>query len=54
MLFFFMFIHVLLIEMHTAKFQTLSLIKEKLKLSVLVLQNNDAIMQLSWGIEGDG
>ena len=49
-----MFIHVLLTRMHTARFQTLSLIKKKLKLNVLVLENNDAIIQLSWGIEGDG
>ena len=28
--------------------------KKKLKLSFLVLENNDAIIQLSWGIEGDG
>ena len=49
-----MFTHVLLIRMHTARFQTLSLIKKKLKLSLLVLENNDAIIQLSWGTEGDG
>ena len=47
-------IHLLLIRMHTAMFQTLSLIKKKLKLSFSVLENNDAIIQLSWGIEGDG
>ena len=29
-------------------------LKKKLKLSFLVLENNDAIIQLSWGIEGDG
>ena len=28
--------------------------KKKLKLNFLVLENNDAIIQLSWGIEGDG
>ena len=28
--------------------------KKKLKLSFSVLQNNDAIIQLSLGIEGDG
>ena len=28
--------------------------KKKLKLSFPVLENNDAIIQLSWGIEGDG
>ena len=27
--------------------------KMKLKLSFLLLQNNDAIIQLSWGIQGD-
>ena len=47
-----MFIHALLIRMHT-RFQTLSLMKEKLKLSFLVLENNDTIIQLSWGIVGD-
>ena len=40
--------------MHTARFQTFSFIKNKLKLNFLVLENNDAIIQLSWGIEGDG
>ena len=49
-----MLIQILLIRMHTARFQTLSLIKKKLKLSFLVLENNDAIIQLSWGMEGDG
>ena len=55
-LLFFMFINVLLIRMHTTRFQGLSLIsyKKKLKLSFLVLENNDAIIQLSWGIEGAG
>ena len=28
--------------------------KKKLKLSFLVLGSNDAIIQLSWGTEGDG
>ena len=28
--------------------------KKKLKLSFLVLENNDPIIQLSWRIEGDG
>ena len=28
--------------------------KKKLKLSFLVLENNDEIIQLSWSIEGDG
>ena len=27
--------------------------KKKLKLSFLVFENNDATIQLSWGIEGD-
>ena len=41
--------------MHTARIQTLSLIKiKKMKLSFLVIENNDAIIQFSWGIEGDG
>ena len=28
--------------------------KKKLKLSFLVLENNDAMILLSWGVEGDG
>ena len=28
--------------------------KKKLKLNFLVLESNDGIIQLSWGIEGDG
>ena len=28
--------------------------KKKLKLSFSVVENNDVIIQLSWGIEGDG
>ena len=47
-LLFFMFIHVLLIRMYTTRFRTLSLIKKKLKLSFLVLEDNYAIIQLSW------
>ena len=39
-----MFIHVLLIINY----------KKKLKLNFLVLENNDAVIQFSWGIEGDG
>ena len=42
-----------MIRIHREMFQTLSLIKKKLKLSFSVLENNHAIMQLSWGIEGD-
>ena len=49
-----MFVHVLLFRMHTTWLQTLSLIIKTLKLSILVLENNDAIIQLSWGIDGDG
>ena len=49
-----MFTHVLLIRMHTARFQAVSLIKKKLKLCFLVLENKDVIIQLSWGTEGDG
>ena len=49
-----MFIHVLLIRMHTARFQTLSLMKKETEIKLLVLENNNAIIQVSWGIEGDG
>ena len=49
-----MFINALLIRMHTARFQTLINYKKKLKLSFLVLENIDAIIQLFWSIEGDG
>ena len=47
-----MFINVLLIRIHTT--DNFINYKKKLKLSFLVLENNDAIIQLSWGIEGDG
>ena len=39
-----MFIHVLLIRMHTGRFQTLPLIKKELKSSFLVLEDNDALL----------
>ena len=50
-----MFINVLLIRMHTTSFleDTFIKYKKKLKLSFLVLENNVAIIQFSWGIEGD-
>ena len=50
-----MFIHVLFIRMNTARFQTLSLIKKETEIKLFkLLENNDAIIQLSWGIERDG
>ena len=49
-----MFINVLLIRMHTQVSDTFINYKKKLKLSFLVLENNYAIIQLSWGIQGDG
>ena len=49
-----MFIDVLLIRMQTTRFQTLSLIIKEIEIKLLVFENNDAIIQLSWGIEGDG
>ena len=50
-LYFSLCLYVLLIRMHRDTFINY---KKKLKLSFLVLENNYAIKQLSWGIDGDG